>query len=69
MHVHSLGDGRIVHRTRVPVGYENVQEGWGPVPTPSLDRGTLCLVGWSGRLLHRVRVAVSSHAACFVMAP
>jgi hypothetical protein len=64
--VHRLSDGRLLRTTRVPVGSYNVQEGFGRVLTPSLDRGTLCILDTRGRLLHRVQVARSSHDACFV---
>jgi DNA-binding beta-propeller fold protein YncE len=65
--VQSLRDGRLLRTTRVPVGSYNVQEGWGWVMTPSLERGTLCILDRRGRLRHRVQVARSSHDACFVM--
>ena len=66
--VHSLRDGRILRTTAVPEGSYNVQEAFGTVLTPSLDRGTLCILGRNGKLLRRVAVARSSHDACFVMA-
>lgn len=66
LRVHAL-DGRLLEVADVPTGSYNVQEGWGVVLTPSLDRGTLCVVSRSGRLLHRVQAARSSHDACFVM--
>ena len=65
--VHRLSDGRLLRTTRVPVGSYNVQEGFGRILTPSLDRGTLCVLDRHGLLLHRTRVAPSSHDACFVM--
>jgi hypothetical protein len=65
--VHRLSDGRLLRTTRVPVGSYNVQEGFGLVLTPSLERGTLCVLDAGGRLRHRVQVARSSHDACFVM--
>jgi DNA-binding beta-propeller fold protein YncE len=59
----------VVHRTtRVPLGSYNVQEGWGVLLTPSLERGTLCIAAADGRLLHRLTAARSSHDACFAMA-
>jgi hypothetical protein len=65
--VQSLSDGSVLRETSVPVGSYNVQSGpGGRVITPSLDRGTLCVLGAGGRLLHEVRVASSSHDACFV---
>lgn len=67
LRVHDLGDGRLQRTTRIPLGSYNVQQGWGMVITPSLERGTLCLLKRSGRLAHQLRVARSSHDACFVM--
>jgi DNA-binding beta-propeller fold protein YncE len=69
LHVHALRNGRVLRTTAVPVGSYNVQDGWGFVFTPSLERGTLCILDERGRLLHQLRVAASSHDACFVMAP
>ena len=57
----------MVRTTKVPVGSYNVQEAFGRIVTPSLDRGTFCVLDRDGRLLHRVQVAPSSHDACFVM--
>lgn len=62
----SLRDGRVLATTRVPAGSYNVQQGFGFVLTPSLERGTLCILAPRGRLLHEVRVARSSHDACLV---
>jgi DNA-binding beta-propeller fold protein YncE len=64
--VHSLRDGRVLRSTSVSVGSYNVQQGEGRIITPSLERGTLCILDTTGRLLRRVRVARSSHDACFV---
>jgi DNA-binding beta-propeller fold protein YncE len=66
LRVHDVADGRLVRTTRVPVGSYNVQQGLGLVLTPSLERGTLCVVRRSGTLEHELRVARSSHDACFV---
>jgi hypothetical protein len=52
--------------TRVPVGSYNVQSGQGLVLTPSLDRGILSILDGAGRVLHELRVADSSHDACFL---
>jgi hypothetical protein len=38
------------------------------VVTPSLGHGTLCILDEGGALLHRERVARSSHDACIVRA-
>jgi DNA-binding beta-propeller fold protein YncE len=67
LRVHSLQDGRVLRTTRVPFGSYNVQEAFGWIVSPSLARGTLCIVDRSGRLRRRVRVSSSSHDACFVM--
>ncbi len=67
LRVHSL-DGRVLRTTRIPQGSYNVQNGWGVILTPSLSQGTLCVLGERGGLRSRVRVAASSHDACFVMA-
>jgi len=67
LHVRSLATARLLRAARVPVGSYNVQEGWGVVLTPSLDRGTLCVADARGRVVTTARVARSSHDACFVM--
>ena len=73
--VHRL-DGSVVRRdVKVPVGSFNVSfsgsdETFGsPVGvTPSLDRGTVCLLSPSGMVRHVRRVARSAHDACIVEA-
>jgi DNA-binding beta-propeller fold protein YncE len=67
LRVHDLVTGRLLRTTPLPLGSYNVQQGWGVVLSPSLSRGTLCVARRDGRLLHQVRVARSSHDACFVM--
>lgn len=67
LRVQSLRDGRVLHTTRIPVGSYNVQEAFGWILTPSLDRGTFCVLTRAGRLVRRVQVAPSSHDVCFVM--
>jgi hypothetical protein len=67
LRVLSLKDGGVVRTTKVPVGSYNVQEAFGWILTPSLDRGTLCFLDRQGRLVRRVQVSPSSHDACFVM--
>ena len=62
-----LKDGTVVRTTKVPVGSYNVQEAFGWIVTPSLDRGTFCVLDRQGRLTRRVQVSPSSHDACFVM--
>src|SRR5205823_1293270 len=67
LRVQSLRDGRVLHLTQIPIGSYNVQEAFGWIVTPSLDRGTFCVLDRRGRLRRRVQVAPSSHDACFVM--
>jgi DNA-binding beta-propeller fold protein YncE len=67
LRVHAL-DGRLLRVTRVPAGSYNVQQAWGRVVTPSLDEGTVCVLDDRGALIHRERVARSSHDASFVLA-
>ena len=67
LRVLSLKDGRVERTTKVPAGSYNVQEAFGWIVTPSLDRGTFCVLDRHGRLARRVQVSPSSHDACFVM--
>src|SRR5919109_4998487 len=67
LRVHSLRDGRVLRTTRVPVGSYNVQEAFGWIVTPSLSRGTFCVLDRRGRVRRRVHVSPSSNDACFVM--
>ncbi|MFL6005835.1 MAG: PQQ-binding-like beta-propeller repeat protein [Gaiellaceae bacterium] len=67
LRVHDVRDGQLMRRTRVPVGSYNVQQGLTMVATPSLERGTLCLLRANGHVVHETRVARSSHDACFVL--
>jgi DNA-binding beta-propeller fold protein YncE len=64
LRVHAL-DGQLLRVTPVPVGSYNVQRGPGRVLTPSLARGTLCVLDEAGDVMRRVKVASSSHDACF----
>jgi len=64
LRVHAL-DGQLLRVTAVPVGSYNVQRGPGRVLTPSLGRGTLCVLDQAGDVMRRVRAARSSHDACF----
>jgi DNA-binding beta-propeller fold protein YncE len=59
-------DGRPLGEIPVPVGSYNVEHGLEWVVTPSLGRGILSIFDERGRLLHRERVARSSHDACLV---
>jgi DNA-binding beta-propeller fold protein YncE len=68
LRIHSAMTGRVLGGSEIPTGSYNVQEGWGRILTPSLSRGTLCILDASGRRLRRLRLARSSHDACFVMA-
>jgi hypothetical protein len=58
LRTHAL-DGSVLHEARVPVGSYNVQFGADRVFTPSLNEGTLAVLG--GPVIH---VARSSHDAC-----
>jgi hypothetical protein len=72
LRVHAL-DGRLLRSAPVPPGSYNVQRsGGGPqarqwILTPSLSKGTLCTFGPRGAPLHELRVARSSHDACFIV--
>ncbi len=68
LRVYSLEDGRLLHTSRLPRGSYNVQAAEGLVLSPSLTRGTLCIVDALGRRLSERRVATSSHDACLVVA-
>jgi hypothetical protein len=63
LRVYDEPTARLLHMTRIPVGSYNVQFLAGRVLTPSLNKGTLCVVGAGGRLLTRTRVAPSCHDA------
>src|SRR5205823_497719 len=67
LRVHATTDARLLRTTSVPVGSYNVQQGFGRILTPSLERGTLCVLDARGALVEERRVARSSHDACFVM--
>jgi hypothetical protein len=72
LRVHAL-DGRRLRSAPVPAGSYNVQGSlddrgsrrW--ILTPSLSAGTLCTFGPHGAPLHELRVARSSHDACFII--
>jgi len=66
LRLHAL-DGRLLRSAPVPVGSYNVQQGWGRILTPSLDKGTLCVVTAGGVPIEQLSIARSSHDACFVM--
>lgn len=68
LRIHSAMTGRGLGGSDIPTGSYNVQEGWGKILTPSLSRGTLCILDASGRRLRRLSLARSSHDACLVMA-
>jgi len=64
LRTHAL-NGQLLRITQIPVGSYNIQRGPGRVLTPSLAHGTLCVLDEAGDVLRRVRVASSSHDACF----
>jgi DNA-binding beta-propeller fold protein YncE len=66
LRVHAL-DGRLLHSAPVPAGSYNVQHGWRWILTPSLSQGTLCTFNPLGMPLAELRVAHSSHDACFIV--
>ena len=66
LRVHAL-DGTVLRSAAVPVGSYNVQFGRRWVLSPSLSSGTLCAFSSRGALLHELRVARSSHDACFLV--
>jgi hypothetical protein len=64
LRVYDERSARLLATTRIPVGSYNVQFAAGMVLTPSLDRGTLCVLDANGRVREQVQVAPSSHDAC-----
>ena len=64
LRVYDERSARLLATTRIPVGSYNVQFAAGMVLTPSLDRGTLCVLDANGRVHEQVQVAPSSHDAC-----
>jgi hypothetical protein len=64
LRTHAL-NGRLLRFTEIPVGSYNVQRGPDRVLTPSLAHGTLCVLDEAGDVMRRVKVASSSHDACF----
>jgi DNA-binding beta-propeller fold protein YncE len=66
LRVHAL-DGRLLRSAPVPAGSYNVQQGHRWILTPSLSQGTLCSFSARGAPLHELRVARSSHDACFIV--
>lgn len=65
MRVHDL-DGRLLRTARIPVGSFNVTRGGGHVVTPSLSRGTLCVLDRNGRVRRTVRVSDAAHDVCMI---
>ncbi len=66
LRVHAL-DGRLLRSAPVPSGSYNVQHGWRWILTPSLSQGTLCTFSPRGAPLEELRIARSSHDACFIV--
>jgi len=60
-------DGTLLRSTRIPVGSFNVSRASGLVVSPSLERGTLCLLDRNGVRRRTVRVAPAAHDACIVV--
>ena len=63
LRVYDESTARLLYTTKIPVGSYNVQFLGKRVLTPSLNAGTLCVVGADGRRLSRTRVAPSCHDA------
>ena len=59
-------DGTLLRTARIPVGSYNVSRASGVVVSPSLERGTLCLLDRNGVRRRTVRVAPAAHDACVV---
>ncbi len=68
LRVHSVSTGRLLGERVIPKGSFNVQEARGRILTPSLSTGTLCIHDASGKRLHRLDAARSSHDACYIEA-
>ena len=66
LRVHAL-DGRLLRTAAIPPGSFNVQRAANAILTPSLSEGTLCVVTPRGTPVERLRLARSSHDACFVL--
>jgi hypothetical protein len=67
LRVHSGWSGALISERRIPIGSYNVQRGWGRVLMPSLSLGTLAIADGRGQVVRVMKVARSSHDACFVM--
>ncbi|MDX6423225.1 MAG: hypothetical protein QOI67_696 [Gaiellaceae bacterium] len=70
LRVHDARTGRLLRTSRLPVGSFNVQRESrvaGRLLTPSLARGTVCVVDERGVVTRQQRIAKSSHDACFVV--
>jgi DNA-binding beta-propeller fold protein YncE len=65
LRVHGL-DGQLLRVTAIPQGSYNIQRGPGRILTPSLAKGTLCVLDAAGDVMRRIKVASSSHDACFI---
>lgn len=64
LRIHAL-NGQLLRVTKIPAGSYNVQRGPGRVLTPSLADGTLCVLDEAGDVMRRIKIADSSHDACF----
>lgn len=59
-------DGRLVRTTRIPPGSFNVTATGEMVVSPSLTRGTLCVMGPGGTVRRAPRLAPAAHDACIL---
>ncbi|MBA3261654.1 MAG: hypothetical protein H0T69_04110 [Thermoleophilaceae bacterium] len=64
--VQHIGDGHVLARTAVARGSYNVQHGAGRVVTPSLDDGTVTILGEHGGVIALTRIAPAAHDACLI---
>ncbi len=64
VHAH---DGRRLGSAHVPIGSYNIAFGWQRAVTPSLERGTVCLLDAAGRVRTTRRLARTAHDACVVV--
>lgn len=59
-------DGRVLREAAIPLGSFNVTRGSGLVLSPSLTRGTLCVLDGNGRVRRTIAVASAAHDACVI---
>ena len=60
-------DGRLLRTAAIPLGSYNVTCSGSWVVSPSLDRGTLAVLGAGGRPVARLALAPAAHDACLLV--